>query len=312
MAAILIVPLIAALVVTLFAWPTARLEPRDLPLGVAGPPAAAGQLEQQLSAQEGAFDVERYGSEGAAREAIEDREIYGAMVATPDGTKLLTASSASQMVAQQLMHAAEASGQSVKVEDVVPAKRASGALASSVLPMVLAGILTGLAAAALATSPLRRAGLVVTGSVLGGLAATAIIQSWLDVVGGDWLANAAGLSLTIMSIAAVVAGFEALMGHAGVGLAAITMVFLGNPFSGAATAPELLPQPVGALGQLLPPGAGANLLRSTGLFDGAAAGGHVAVLTAWALLGFAAIAAAALRPRLRRHSAAPAPAPASA
>jgi hypothetical protein len=47
------------------------------------------------------------------------------------------------------------------------------------------------------------------------------------------------------------------------------MVLIGNPFSGVGTGPELLPQPVGAIGQLLPPGAGGNLLRSTAFFDGA-------------------------------------------
>ena len=49
------------------------------------------------------------------------------------------------------------------------------------------------------------------------------------------------------------------------------MVLIGNPFSGVGSAPELLPQPIGAIGQLMPPGAGGNLLRSTGFFDGAGA-----------------------------------------
>jgi hypothetical protein len=39
----------------------------------------------------------------------------------------------------------------------------------------------------------------------------------------------------------------------------------------------------------MPPGAGTNLLRSTGYFDGAAAGGHLAVLAVWAGLGIAAL-----------------------
>jgi hypothetical protein len=67
------------------------------------------------------------------------------------------------------------------------------------------------------------------------------------------------------------------------------MVFVGNPFSAAATAPELLPEPVGGLGQLLPPGAGANLLRSTGFFDGAGAAEHLAVLGVWSMAGLAAL-----------------------
>ena len=84
LAALVIVPVVVAMVLTLFAWPSAKLEPRDLPVGVAGPAAAVGQLEQQLGANpEGAFDVQRYANEAEARAAIEDREVYGAFVATP-------------------------------------------------------------------------------------------------------------------------------------------------------------------------------------------------------------------------------------
>jgi hypothetical protein len=162
---------------------------------------------------------------------------------------------------------------------------------------VLAGILTGVVSVTLAASGRGRAGLVVAGSVLSGLAATGIVQSWLGVVEGDWLANAAGLSLTVLAIAAVVAGLKACFGEAGLAAGALTMILIGNPFSAVGSAPELLPEPIGGLGQLLPPGAGANLMRSTGFFDGAAAGGHVAVLAAWALAGLAVLLAVAARAR---------------
>ena len=114
----------------------------------------------------------------------------------------------------------------------------------------------------------------------------------------DEAANAAAFSLlTAAAVAAVVAGLEAVLGKAGIALGAVTMVFVGNPFSGAGTGPHMLPEPAGLIGQLLPPGAGANLARSTGYFDGAAAGGHAAVLAAWALGGFALLAVAGLRAR---------------
>jgi hypothetical protein len=183
------------------------------------------------------------------------------------------------------------------VEDVVAVPKAGSALASSVLPLVIAGILCGALASALASGALARAGLLLTGSVLAGLAGTAIVQSWLDVVGGDWAANAATLSLTVFGIAAVVAGLKALLGEAGLVLGAVTMVLVGNPFSGVGSAPELLPQPVGGFGQLMPPGAGGNLLRSTGFFDGAGAGRHAAVLLVWAGIGLCLLALAAARSR---------------
>ena len=290
-AILIIVPVVVALVLTLFAWPSSRLEPRDVPVGVAGSAA----IERQLEARDGAFEVHRYADEAAAREAIEDRSVYGAFVATPSGPKVLTATAASPAVSQLLNHAAHEA--KAPVEDVVSAKPGTGGLAASVLPLVLAGTITGLIAAALGTGALQRAGLVVGGSIAAGLTATAIIQTWLDVIGGDWLVNAGALSLMVLAIAALVAGLETLFGKAGAALAAMTMVLIGNPFSGVATGPEMLPTGAGWIGQLLPPGAGGNLVRSTGLFDGAAAGGHVAVLAVWALTGLALLFLSAVRSR---------------
>jgi hypothetical protein len=294
-AAILVVPLVVALVLTLFAWPAAKLEPRDLPVGVAGPAAATGPIEQRLGARDGAFELHRYGGEAAAREAIEDREVYGAFVATPGGPKVLTASAGSPAVAQQLTHAAGEAG--AKVEDVVHAGPQAPALASSVLPLVIAGVLVGIVAALASSRGLGRAGLVVAGSVLTGVAATAIVQGWLDVVEGDWLANAGVLSLTVLAIAAALAGLYALVGKAGLAIGALTMIFVGNPFSGVGSAPELLPEPAGAIGQLLPPGAGGNLLRSTGFFDGAGGTRPLTVLAIWAAAGLAFLLLSELRGR---------------
>jgi hypothetical protein len=299
LAAILAIPVVVAVILALFAWPAAKVGPRDLPIGVAGPES----IERQLTAQDGRFDVHRYASEADARAAIEDREVYGAFVATASGPKVLIASAASSAVAQALTHAAAESG--APIDDVVAASPAGSALASSLLPLVLAGLLTGALAAAITTSAAKRAGLVIGGALLAGLAATAVVQGWLDIVGGDWVANAAGLSLIVLAIAALTTGLEALMGKIGILVTALTMVFVGNPFSAVATGPEMLPTPAGAIGQLLPPGAGGNLLRSTGFFDGAGAGEHVAVLAIWALVGLAALAIAAVRDRRPVVTAAP-------
>ena len=285
-AAILVVPLIVAVVLTLFAWPSSRLEPRDLPIGVAGAQAAVQPLEQQLGAQEGAFDLQRYASEDEARSAIEDREVYGAFVAGPGGVKVLTSSAGSPAVAQLLTHAA--AEHDAEVEDVVATSPAASGLGSSVLPLVLAGIVTGVLAALAVSRGTARAGLTLAGSVLAGLSAALIADTWLGIVEGDWLANAGAFALTFLAISAAMVGLYTLLGRAGLGIGALVMIFIGNPFSAAATAPELLPEPVGGLGQLLPPGAGANLLRSTGFFDGAGSVEHIAVLAVWAGLGLAA------------------------
>src|SRR5215475_1465383 len=132
LAAILIVPLIAAVVLALFAWPSSRMEPRGLPLGAVGAAPVHGD----------AFEVHRYADESQAREAIEDREVYGAFV----NGKVLVSTAASPVVAQMLTHAAG----EAPVEDVVPASPRASALATSVLPLVLAGLLTGVLCSLLA------------------------------------------------------------------------------------------------------------------------------------------------------------------
>ncbi|NEA13939.1 ABC transporter permease, partial [Streptomyces sp. SID10692] len=124
----------------------------------------------------------------------------------------------------------------------------------------------------------------------------AVAHSWLGALAGDWWTEAGALALTVLAIGSAVAGLAALLGPRGIGLGALLMVLLGNSFSGVTSAPELLPEPVGAIGQWLPPGAGGSLLRSVGFFDGGAAGGAVLTLSLWSALGLAAVLLARRKP----------------
>jgi hypothetical protein len=83
----------------------------------------------------------------------------------------------------------------------------------------------------------------------------------------------------------------------GFGLGAVVMMLIGNPLSGTATAPEMLPGWSGTLGRLLPPGAGGQLLRSTAFFDGRGAAHSVIVLVIWLALGVLLCMAGSLRAR---------------
>ncbi|WP_395572358.1 ABC transporter permease [Streptomyces sp. BK79] len=317
-AVIVLVPVLVSLALWAFAWPAARTAPHDLLLGVAGPPASVARVEQRLAEREGAFEIHRYADEAAAREAVEDRAVYGAVVAGDRGPKLLTASAASPVVAQALQQAvtgqAPASGAPVQVVDVVPAPAADprgAALSASVLPLALAGIATGAVTTLLGLRGVRAVVALTGAAALTGLVAAAIAHSWLGAVGGDWWAVAGVLGLSALAVGAGVAGLAALLGRPGLGLGAAVMMLLGNPFSGASSAPEMLPQPAGAIGQWLPPGAGASLLRSVSFFDGAAAAGPALTLTSWAVLGTAAVLLGG-RLRRRARAGAPAPEPASA
>jgi len=308
---LVVVPAVLAVTLSIFAWPAARLSPRDLPFGVAGPASVTRPVEQSLARQHGAFDVHRYADEQGARRAIKDRDVYGALVVAPSGETLLTATAASPSVAtmlEQTFAAPESSStsahgpQTPRVVDVVPADRDDphgSAFGALVLPLVLSSV--GLAlAVALSTVPgVRQAVLLGGAALLGGLVATALMQSWLGVIGGSWVVNAGVISLIMLAIASALAGLKALGGYVGFGLGAALMVLVGNAWSGISSAPEMLPKPVGLIGQLLPPGAGGNLLRSTAFFDRAGGYGHLAVLLVWAGLGVAAILTGALVRRRR-------------
>ena len=297
-AVVVLVPLLAALALWAFAWPAARVAPRDLPLGVAGPRAATAQVERQLEQKQGAFEIHHYADEAAARDAIEDRTVYGAVVVTPQGPELLTASAASPTVAQLLQQAvtqkqkASAEGTPIRTVDVVaapPNDPRGAALNASVLPLALAGIAAGSVVAMAGLRGLRAVAALIGAAALVGAAVAGIAHSWLGVLTGDWWAEAGVLGLTTLAVSAAVAGLAALFGRAGTGIAAGTVMLFGNPFSGATSAPQMLPEPVGTIGQWLPPGAGTTLLRSVSFFDGAAATGPALTLTWWALLGLGAV-----------------------
>ncbi|MFJ8508531.1 hypothetical protein [Streptomyces avermitilis] len=63
--------------------PAARTARRDLPLGVADPAAATGHTRRQRERHVGAFEADRHPDGAAAREAVEDRTVYGAAIVTP-------------------------------------------------------------------------------------------------------------------------------------------------------------------------------------------------------------------------------------
>lgn len=105
------------------------------------------------------------------------------------------------------------------------------------------------------------------------------------------------IALAVAATASAIVGLHALIGQAGIGIVALTVLFLGNPFSGLASAPELLPAGMGTLGQLLPPGAASQALRSTAFFDGAGAAGPLTVLAVWVLAGLALLVVSARRQR---------------
>jgi hypothetical protein len=296
-----------------FAWPASRSEPRDLPLAVVGPPPAVAQITGGLEgAMPGAFDLQTQPDRATAVAAIEDRDVYGAIVVGEKGPEVLTASAGSPAVAQILNQLAARltqlqPGVTATVTDVVPLPaddpRGAG-LAAGALPLVLGGILAAAALTQLVAAGARRVIGALLFSVTGALALTAILQYWLGSIEGNYWVNSGVIALSVAATSVTLLGLEWLMGAPGLGLGAAVMMLLGNPLSGLTSAPEMLPRGWGTLGQFLPPGAAGTALRSVAFFDGAGSVQSFLVLGGWLALGLGLVGLAAARSRSRGQDAA--------
>lgn len=325
---------IQALMVFAFTAPTVHSAPHRLPLAVSAPAPARGLIEQRLDqAAPGAFSFHDVADETTARAQLTDRDAYGAVVVTNQGPHMLVASAASPAVAALLTevgsHLAPASATTgtttgaaaptqgtapaqgaapaATVTDIVPASPADprgAAFTSMVLPLVMSSLIGGVLLT-IKLPRLRERLLGILMFALGGGAAVALIAGHaVAFLPGSYLAVAAAIAAPIFTISIFSTAAAALIGRFGFAVAGTIMMLLSNPLSAAASAPELLPTPWGRIGQDLPAGAAATLIRSTAFFDGRG-GRHAAiVLGAWTAAAVLMLAIAVLRRWLRTRNAA--------
>jgi len=301
---IVVLAVAIAIVAIAFALPAARSAPHDVPIGAAGPQAASGQVADILEHNApGAFELTYYPGEAALRDAIRNRDVYGGISFGADGRTLLIATGGSPTVAQLLSQVgngiAQHSGAQLRTEDLAPPTaddpRGVG-LAASALPITLAGLLPAIALVlVLRREVWTRFTAAVVFAGLAGWTIAALLRFVLGSIDANFWGVAGGLALGVLAPGLFMLGLGSLLGRAGLVIGALLALLLGNPLSGLTSAPQLLPSGWGTLGQWLPQGANATLLRSTAFFGGAGATMAIAVLTCWALAGAALIVIAAVR-----------------
>jgi hypothetical protein len=284
-----------------FVTPGREPGPNGLPVAVAGQSAATDSLAARLESQD--FKVVRVADAAAAREKIEDRDVYGAFVGEPGSQRLLVAGAASVPVAQMLQDVGR-SAQVRSVQDVKPIDSDDPrgvTLNLFVLALVITSILTALMSIQLmprlqALGPrLATFGAV---AVLGALVAVGILKAQ-GALPGPFLAEAGVAAFAILAIATSSFGLirllVSLIGPTGGMAPFLILLMLGNPASGLASAPELLPTPWHPLGMFLPPGALGSALGGTAYFGGAGVVGPLLVLTGYAAVGLGLNQLASLR-----------------
>jgi hypothetical protein len=301
---VVVLAVVLAILAIAFALPAARSKPHGVPIGAAGPQVASGQVADTLEQHApGAFAITYYPGEASLREAIRSREVYGGISFGPDGRSLLIATGGSPMVAQMLTQIgngiAAQTGVQLHTEDLAPPTaddpRGAG-LAASALPITLAGLLPAVALVLLLKREVwtRFVAAVVFAAVAGWTIA-ALLRYVFGSIDQNFWGVAGGLTLGVLAAGLSMLGLGSLFGRVGLAVGSLLALLLGNPLSALNSAPEMLPSGWGTLGQWLPQGANATLLRSTAFFDGAGATTAIVVLSCWALAGAVLVAIAAVR-----------------
>lgn len=303
-----------------FSWPALTASPHNVTIGIVGDDASAEQVQAAVVAEsDGVVEPVRYEDRDAAVEAVRAREADGAVIlpAQPgQAPEVLKASAAGaplaamldglavtlqaqvdgQIRAQIEAMSAQAPGPvqiptvTVEVTDLAPFTdgdpRGMG-LGVAMFPLVLGGTFGGVLIALTVRGAVQRVVGVVIYAAAAGAVLAGILQGWLGVLQGNGWLNAAAIALAVAAIASTVAAFAALWGKAGAAVAAALFVLFANPLSAAAVPANFLLAPWGAIGQALPPGAAASLLRNLSYFPDANVSGSWWLLVIWACVGLA-------------------------
>lgn len=277
-------------------------EPRDLPVGV-----VAGQQTAAVTAQleaDGGFAVTAYDDAAALTAAIETREVFGGLVVDAEGATAYTTGAGGALSAATLkavaaqLNAGESATPPADSVDVVPLGKhdtngatvgyalqilsLGGGIASlglgRLIPRAPRSVRRGLGhVAALVVYALASAGILVLAMKLYGISASAGTgRLYLDAV-------AVSLAFT-----ASTAGFVALVGAAGA-LSGAVYFLIGAPISSASLPWQFLSPFWATVGEWLPTGGAAAVVRSALYFPGASNAASYLCLGLYAGLGMLVI-----------------------
>ena len=303
-AIVLLLTALLSVIMIAFAWPATRSSVHDIPIAVAGPPAATAQVTQQLSAKRpGAFDMTVVDGTAAAERLILDREVYGAIDVSSGRPQLIIASAASPAVATGPAAGGPGAGRHRgrragprpgPAAHRRPARRRPGRRGPAAGPR-RDRRRRRCSPASSPAPPAASPGRSPSRSPAPSPSPRSCSSGSARSRGPYWL-NAGAVALGIAATALTILGLESLLGAAGLGLGAATMMLLGNPLSGLASAPEMLPSGWGTLGPVSSPRARrARCCAARRSSTVTRAAPHVWVLLGWAALGLALAGLAAVR-----------------
>jgi Protein of unknown function (DUF3533) len=295
----LLVVALGALFVTSYGLALGRPKPHHIAGVLVGDPAREPtflpQLERDLG---GELQLRRVSSAAAARHELVAQRAYVGLVLGGPRPRVLVASASGASVARLINQAAEqiedSGGPPLVVQDVRPLspKDPQGlVLFYAMLAATIAGFLLTFQLRANAAGLSLRAwvGFVAVAAALGGLAIAVIAGPLLGAL-GDRVPVLWAILAAQMAIAGLVNSTNlVLLGSWAILPTWLLFVIVGNPASGGAVAPPLLPPFYGFVGRWLPSGAAVEALRNVVYFSGAEHSEPYLVLAGWLVVAIAAL-----------------------
>ena len=246
----------------------------DLPFGATGSSPVLTAAEKTIS-----LKVTQYPNEQAAKTAIDQAQIWGALITSGTSNTLIVVPSISDLapldLAVRFEDAAKSAGQKLTVQQYAPvplAKKDPFGLVQGLMliPLLIGGYMSAtlLMAATGKAAGRWRAAQLAGFAIAGGLAVDLVACFWLQGYASSkfWIVWPI-CSLIIAAVAFVAAILQKLIGAAGTLLTVIVVILFGNPSSGGATGVPYLPdllaghRAVPAAPQRLHPAAPHDLLQ---------------------------------------------------
>jgi hypothetical protein len=294
--------------------------PHDVPVAVRGAPAA--RLQAALDRRDpGGYEVSEVPD---VTGEVRRRQAYGGLDASRGVVVVAGANGyqATTAMAQTLTAAASDLGfKQAGIVDAVALQSGDPkglSLAQIVLGTIIGGFMMGVLTAQLALGEAlwRRIAAYLGFGVAFGLLGAVVLDTVLGALTGHFFVLWACIGVTALAISTSVGALARLFGQAGIPIAALVFLIIGNPSAAAAAPTAFLPGFYRTVGPWLPPNADTNTLLGSTYFD-ATLVRPLLVLAAWIVVPSAILIALdrrrGARPALAHdasRAATPAPQPA--
>ncbi|MFD5819896.1 hypothetical protein [Streptomyces sp. NPDC127038] len=281
----------------------------DMPFGAVGSSPVLTEAQKKIS-----LKVIQYPNVAAAKSAMDQARVFGALVSSGGTNTLIVVPSMSDLapldLAVRFEEAARGTGQKLAVQQYAPLplvpKDPFGLVQALMLvPLLIGGYMSStlLMTATGKAAGRWRAAQLAGFAVVSGLVIDLIVCYWLQGFPSSkfWITWPI-CSLIVAVVAFVAAVLQKLLGPIGTLVTVVVIILLGNPSSGGASGVPYLPAFWRDLGPYLPPRNGYILLHHTIYFDG-----HGTSQALINLLIYLVVAAAALIVLDLRHTEADVP-----